>query len=186
MSRVPTRVLLIGAIIWGAAEASLFFIVADVLIGWIALSRGLRPGLIAAALAALGATVGGAMLFVAAERAPATVARLIEAGPAVPRGAVAEAVPLMTRPDWPAILLKAAFTGRPYRVHAAAAPGRVPAAALVAATPVVRLPRFLIVALAFGLIGARLRPRLTLPRLLALHVAGWAVFYAVYWSLTPG
>lgn len=186
MSRVPTRALLIGALIWGVAEASLFFIVADVIIGWVALSRGLRPGLIAAALATLGATLGGTALFLAAERAPTSVPRLIEAGPAVPAGAVAEAAPRMARPDWPATLLKAAFTGRPYRVYAAAAPGRVPAARFAAVTPVVRAPRFLLIAAAFAGLGVLLRPRLTAKRLLLLHGLGWAGFYALYWTLTPG
>ena len=51
-----------GAFVWGAAEAFLFFIVPDVLIGYAALRRGARAGLIAAVLAALGASVGGAAM----------------------------------------------------------------------------------------------------------------------------
>ncbi|MCE3289658.1 MAG: hypothetical protein K0R83_1670, partial [Caulobacter sp.] len=45
---------------WGVAEATLFFVVPDLLIGYLALTRGFRAGAWASLLAATGAVIGGA------------------------------------------------------------------------------------------------------------------------------
>ena len=48
---------------WGFAEATVFFIVADVAVSWTAIFRGAKAGLFAALAAALGAIPGLALLY---------------------------------------------------------------------------------------------------------------------------
>src|SRR5690606_19561898 len=50
--------LLVAAFLWGVAEAIYFFVVADVLLTFIAVAYGLRAGLVASLAAALGAACG--------------------------------------------------------------------------------------------------------------------------------
>lgn len=182
--------LLIAAVplIWGAAEASLFFIVADVVIGWIALRRGWRDGLIAALFAAVGATLGGAALSLWSAADPARVERLIEAGPAVPQDAVEQARRDLGEPGWRLAMLGSAFKGEPFRVYAAARPGSGGPGLMdfMAATPLVRLPRFMLIALLFGLIGRALTPRVPARVQAGLFAGGWTSFYILFWTLMPG
>ncbi|MDO1559346.1 hypothetical protein Q0812_07885 [Brevundimonas sp. 2R-24] len=174
-------------VIWAAAEASLFFIVADVAIGWIALRRGWRAGVLAGLAAALAAGLGGAGLYAWSAREPARVERLIESLPAVPQGAVAAAAADLQSDDWRDRMLFAAFSGKPYKLYAAAGPRtNISAAELAAATPGARLPRFMLIALGFAVLGGALRGRLTPRTTLGLYVGGWIGFYAAFWALTPG
>lgn len=173
-----------AAALWGAAEAVLFFIVPDVLIAWTALRRGVRAALVAALLATAGAAVGGAGVYAWSARDPAA-ARVIEAVPAVPTGAVATATAEL-RQGGLAAALRGAFSGKPYKVWSAAAPhaGWTLPAWLTAAAPI-RLPRFLLVAAGFACLAAALRSRLSTRMVAKLFAAGWAVFYAAFWLLAP-
>jgi membrane protein YqaA with SNARE-associated domain len=68
---------------WGLAEATVFFIVADVAVSWIALRRGLKPALAASLAAAAGAVLGIALIYVWAVRDPAAALALVEGVPFV-------------------------------------------------------------------------------------------------------
>jgi membrane protein YqaA with SNARE-associated domain len=54
--------LMAAAALWGFAEATLFFIVPDVLLSIIAVRRGRRPAWIAMAWTIAGAIAGGALM----------------------------------------------------------------------------------------------------------------------------
>jgi hypothetical protein len=176
----------LAAFLWGVAEASLFFIVPDVAIGWIALRRGVRAGLAAALLAAAGASLGGAAIYGWSAARPVEAATVIEALPAIPSGAVDSARAELIEGPWVLRAMAGSVRNRPFKLYAAAAPrAGVSLPALVAATPLIRLPRFLANALAFALVGAVLRKRLSPRRTLGLYVGAWTVFYALFWALSP-
>ena len=189
------RSLILLAFLWGVAEASLFFVVPDVPVSLIALARGWRVGLVAAVAAAAGALAGGTALALCASHAPQAVLALVEAVPAISPAMIARLQAQMAG-DVPAgiaalagTLIEASLSGVPYKIAAASWPTLgLPIWQLALLTPLVRLPRFIALAAAGGMLH-RLTP--TLPgwmrpvrtRLL-LAILGWAAFYTWYWTRT--
>jgi hypothetical protein len=173
------------AAVWGFAEATLFFVVPDVLIAWLAVARGWRVAVLAAGAASLGAAAGGMLVHAAAVAAPEATRAAILAVPAISDAMVA-AAEAKAADGWFAAALGASVTGVPYKIYAMLAPAAGwDALSLALATPVLRLPRFLAVALAFAAIGRAVRRNGALPRWAApVFTAGWVLFYAVYWTLT--
>ena len=175
-----------GAFLWGAAEAFLFFIVPDVLIGFAALRRGVRAGLIAAVLAALGASVGGAAMYLWSTRAPEQALAAVEAVPAVSPAMIQTAADEMAD-GWFVASLKGPLTNTPYKVYAALAPTQgAGLPAFAAAGLPVRLPRFLGVAVVMAIIGAALKGRVSDRIVIAVFTAGWVLFYGWFWLAHPG
>jgi hypothetical protein len=173
------------AALWGLAEATLFFVVPDVLLAWIALDRGWRRAWLASVAAAIGAAVGGVLVHAATVADPDTVRAVVLAVPAVSDAMVADAE-AKAQGGWFAAALGASVTGVPYKIYAMLAPGAGwDALSLALATPVLRLPRFLLVASAFAGLGRLLRRDGSLPRWTApVFLGGWTLFYAAYWTLT--
>lgn len=175
------------ALAWGFAEASLFFVVPDVLISWIAMKRGLRAGAGAGLMAAAGAVFGGAVIWVWSAQDPAAARRTIEAVPAVSPAMIDQADADMTRSGWFLAAMKGPLTSTPYKVYAMLAPRQgAPLAAFAPAALPVRLPRFLLVAVVFALIGRVLRDRIDRRIVLAAFTSGWLLFYGVFWLTVPG
>jgi hypothetical protein len=78
------------------------------------------------------------------------------------------------------------FSGLPYKLYAAAAgTAGTPIALFVLLTPLIRLPRFLLVAAIASLAGRCLGGRLSRVRLRGLYAAVWLAFYAAYFSIMP-
>lgn len=174
------------AALWGFAEATLFFVVPDVLLAWIALRSGSRPAAAFALVAALGAALGGACIYAAVILDPALTRAAILSVPAVSDAMVA-AAQSQAADGWFAAALRASVTGVPFKIYAMLAPAAgwdVLALALV--TPVLRLPRFLAVAILFAGLGRAVRRDDALPRWAApMFAAGWTAFYVWYWTATP-
>lgn len=173
---------------WGFAEATLFFVVADVGISLIATRRGWRLGCYSALAAAAGATVGGVCLALWAAGSPDTALHAVDKVPSISptmihdlRTAMADQSPFGLL----GVLLQASVSGVPYKIAAATAPGLgIPLWLLAVLTPLARLPRFLLAAAA----GAGVRRVTTAyPPWLgpSLVTAAWLIFYSFYWSLTP-
>jgi membrane protein YqaA with SNARE-associated domain len=168
---------------WGFAEATVFFIVADVAVSWIALGRGLKPALVGALAAAAGAVLGIVLLHGWAVRDPAAALALVDGVPFV----TAELIDEM-RADLaargPAAVLKAGATGVPIKIAAALAPGLgMGAAPFLIAGAAQRIGRFAAVALLAALIARLLRRRLSERSLTALWAGFWVLFYALYWTV---
>lgn len=158
----------------------------DVLIGFVALRRGLRAGLLAALLAATGASVGGAAMYLWAESAPDQALAAVEAVPAVSSAMVAAADADMAG-GWFVASLKGPLTSTPFKVYAALAPSHgAGLAAFAAAALPVRLPRFLGVALVMALIGMVLKGRVPDRAAIAAFTVGWVLFYGWFWLAHPG
>ena len=177
----------IAAFVWGFAEASLFFVVPDLLISWVAMNRGLKAGAWASLLAAIGAVIGGGLIFLWSAHDPASARRAISAVPAVSDAMIADAQADIDRNGWFIAAMKGPLTSTPYKVYALLAPkSGAPLAAFAPAALPVRLPRFLIVAAIFALIGSLLRDRVDRRILLAAFTAGWLLFYLWFWTAHPG
>jgi len=160
-----------AAFAWGFAEATLFFIVADVLLTFIAVALGLRVALRAALAAAIGAACGGLVMWRYGVSDPAAATRLLAAGMAG-----------MAMADWPLAMLKGSVTGIPYKVYAVAAGKEgLPALLFFGITIPVRLARFALAASIVAAISALLRRRLDLRRRLMLLATFWVLFYGEFW-----
>ena len=143
--------LVIG-FLWGFAEATLFFIVPDVYLGFVALFNW-RRGLWVTMAALLGAMFGGAMMYGLAMNNPSGVNRFLTYVPMIDAPLVAE-VAEQTRADGLIAVLFGPFRGTPYKIYAAQAGGQsLPFVAFVLMTIPARLQRFLPVVLGFGAIG---------------------------------
>ncbi len=177
----------VAAVIWGFAEASLFFVVPDLLISWVAMNRGLKEGAWTSLLAALGAVIGGAVIFLWSASDPAGARRTVSAVPAVSEAMIANARADIDANGWFIAAMKGPLTSTPYKVYALLAPkSGAPLAAFAPAALPVRLPRFLIVAAIFALIGGLLRDRIDRRILSAAFTAGWLLFYLWFWTAHPG
>lgn len=175
------------ALLWGVAEGTLFFIVPDVIISLVAMRMGLRAGAVAAVLAAVGAMIGGSVLYGFAAKDPAATLAVVEAVPAVSPAMVTAARADMDASGWFLAALKGPLTSTPYKVYTALAAGRDvgPLAWAAAAIPI-RLPRFLLVAACFALVGRLVRGHVS-PRFgLGAFTLGWVLFYGWFWLSHPG
>jgi len=87
------RIMRIGranaiASLWGFAEATLFFIVPDVLLSWLAL-RSPKRGLIACLFALLGALIGGSAMWLWGRFDPDSARTIFELLPAIGGASIA-------------------------------------------------------------------------------------------------
>ncbi len=176
------RVAKAGAAAWGFAEATVFFIVPDVLLTRLAL-RDLRLALAAAAYAVGGALLGGTLLWWAAGHghAPQLLAAFAYLPGIFPRlvhdtGAAIGA-------DGLKALFVGGFVGTPYKLLAthAGATG-IGLAPFLAVSLAARLSRFVVTILVAWAAGRAL----TAPSLRAklwLHALAWLAFYAWYFTV---
>ena len=168
---------------WGFAEATVFFVVADVAVSWIALRRGLKPALAAALAAAAGAVLGIALIYFWAVREPAAALALVDRVPWVTAELIEGMRADLTAHGVAAVLV-AGVTGVPIKIAAALAPGvGIGPALFLAVGAAQRLERFVAVALLAALIARLLRGRLSERSLTALWTAFWVLFYALYWAV---
>lgn len=173
------RAFLWLAALWGFAEATLFFIVPDVLISVLAL-RSLRRAVIAALAAALAATIGGLLVWSCASRYPDETLQVLLIVPGISSATLETARALLQEGLFQG-LLGGAFSGVPYKVLASEAGLRsVTPAALLLASPAARLPRIVLVALIAWSLSRLVGNRLSDRSKLALCLAVWLVFYTAY------
>jgi GNAT superfamily N-acetyltransferase len=175
----------LAAAAWGLAEATLFFIVPDVLLTWLAAFRP-RLAWTAVLTCLVGALAGGVIMCLAAVAAPADLRALLDRVPAVSDVLVAQTGAAL-QADYGAQMLRAGFTGVPYKILAveSGAQGQGLATFLVWSVPA-RLPRWLCVVLLARGVAALVRARAARPEraLWTLWAAGWGIVYAVYfWSM---
>lgn len=174
------------ALAWGFAEATVFFIVVDVMISYVTVYFGLRRGLEAVGFATIGAVAGGAALYHWAAANPDAVVAALDSIPAV-GPAMIEEVRQALRGDWPQALFAAAFTGVPYKIFAGLAPAESVAlpAFLLVSVPA-RAARFLALWLVTAVLGRIVATRLGKRQQIGVLTLIWVVFYALYWASTPG
>lgn len=174
--------LLVAAFLWGVAEAIWFFVVADVLLTFIAVAYGLRTGLRSGLAAALGAACGGVMMARLAGAAPDQAMTLLRSVPFVSETMIGKGLAGMAASDWPLSMIRGSVTGIPYKVYAVGAGREGLDTLLFAAVSVpVRLLRFAVATTVVAGLGAWLRPRLSLRGRMMLMATFWLVFYGEFW-----
>ena len=167
---------------WSAAEAAIFFLVADIPISWIAVRTGTKAAMLAAVVAAIASVVGTLVVLAWAGRDPAGAAAMMAALPGIDAALIAEAADRYRH--GPHAVLAGAFSGIPFKLFGLEAAKQGGLLFLVL-SPLLRLPRFLAVALFVGGISHFLERWMTVRQRLALLLVLWTVFYAWYFSVMP-
>ena len=167
---------------WGIAEATVFFIVPDVLLSWLAL-RNRRLALVACLFALLGALIGGTAVWIIGQDNPEPVRNLFAALPAIDTAMIAS-VRSQLEQNGLAALFVGPLIGTPYKIYAleAANLGLGFIGFLLVSIPA-RLIRFGVVTLIVATLSTLLGPRLSLRQRQYLLVSCWAVFYAWYFHV---
>lgn len=168
---------------WGFAEATLFFIVPDVWVSFVAL-RGDWRWVRAALIAGLGAVLGGSVMYGWGRMDPNGVLRVVEHTPPVSWEMISDVDAQISQWGWGAMVI-GAFTGRPYKVYASMAgvKGLNPIGFLVATYPA-RLLRFLIVGGGVVLLVRGLHRWIDYRRRVGIHIVGWLIFYTwFFWVM---
>lgn len=168
---------------WSAAEAAIFFLVADIPISWIAVRSGAKAALLAALVAAVASIVGTIAVLVWAGRDPAGAASIMTALPGIDASLVARGADIYHQGALD--MLAASFTGVPFKLVALDA-GKQGGYWLALLAPFLRLPRFLLVALFVAGISRLLQRYLDVRQRLMLLAALWVAFYVFYFSVMPG
>lgn len=177
----------LAAFAWGLAEAALFFLVPDVILSLIALRRGASTGLVACLWSAIGAGVGGSIMYAWAASQPQAAIDAVLAVPAVSDMMLIGAQRDIASLGWVGAALLGPITSTPYKLYAVLAPqAGVNFLLFALASVIVRLPRFFVVSLGVWAVGRFLSRWLSPRTLLAVFVAAWTVFYAVFFARTPG
>ena len=172
-----------ASFVWGFAEATLFFIVPDVIVGAVALVAP-RKALRAAAAAVAGAVVASVALFAWANAWGQTARAAIAAVPAVHPWMFADAARGLADHGG-VVMITSAFTGIPYKVWAfemVVENWTLPS--LMAWTIPARALRLGLVAGGAGLVGWFGRRRIMVGPWLVLGVwlAIWVAIYVEYWT----
>lgn len=183
---IKRHALMIAAFVWGLAEATLFFFVPDVLLSYVGLKRGAASAAQASVVAALGAAVGGAIMYMWSAADPAAARAAVLAVPAISVEMVTRAAEAM-RGDWFMATMLGPLSSTPFKVYAILAlhAGGAPLHAFALAGFFARLPRFLIVGVGTALIGQALGRWLSERQRLWVLVGAWLLFYAAFFALMP-
>lgn len=172
----------LAAFLWGYCEATWFFVIPDVGMTFIALHVGLRRSLKPLLAATLGAALGAVSLYALQSLYwPGLWGHL----PGFLPGMLPVAGQQLEA-QGAAALLEGPWAGIPYRVYVwLAAQQGLPLLAVLAWTPVARLPR-MVVPMLFAVGFQRLTSRLVGPTYrrvnAGLWVCLWALIYAAYWG----
>lgn len=170
-----------SAFAWGLAEATVFFIVPDVLTTRYAL-QDFRRAITACFSALAGALIGGTIIWTMARQGAA--AWLLDAFTLLPGISIRLIAQVGTELHEHGIiaLFTGGVTGQPYKLFAAQAGlQNIPFLVFIGASIVARLVRFLLTTTLVWLAGTMARGW-DLPRKLRLHFFGWALFYIIYFS----
>jgi membrane protein YqaA with SNARE-associated domain len=177
------KLWLLGAVLWGLAEATFFFIVPDLLLTAAVVAFGLKRAFRLSVAAAAAAALGGLLMWLYGASDPAGAQRFLLSVPLLGADLVARVEGEMAG-LWPLHLTIGAITGAPFKIYAveAGALGVNPLLFVLSGF-FARLARF---SLAIGLtaLGASLASWLSLKRIVPHGLAGcWLAIYAVYVSV---
>jgi hypothetical protein len=177
--------LIAAAFVWGFAEATLFFVVADVFWSLLVVWRGWRVAIFAALAAALGAVPGGALMLAWSAYDPAGLLAVLEYFPSID-AAMIETAGRTLAGNWFSAILAGAFSGVPYKVFAAQIwPAGIGTLAFLLATMPLRLARYLAVVILVAGLDFVARRWLGRSVRITILCGAWILFYAIFWSTFP-
>lgn len=173
---------LVIACLWGLAEATLFFIVPDVYLGFVVLFHW-RKGLLATLAAVAGAMIGGAIMYTLAVANGAAINQLLIRIPLISPEMV-RTVAEQTQGSGLVAMVSAPLQGIPYKIYAAqAGQQHLPFIPFLLATIPARLGRFLLVALAGTAFGTAFKKfvRRRTALVIGTYALLWVAVYVVYY-----
>ena len=166
---------------WGAAEATLFFFVPDVLLSRVALTRR-RVAMLACAWATAGAVAGGMLIWFCGLSNPEPGREFFEFIPGISRGMILDVQRQLGELGVAAIFVGPAI-GTPYKVYALEAAGRDVGLLVFALVSIpARIMRFIAVAYLASLASNQLQKICSLRVVYALHIVLWILFYTWYFQ----
>jgi len=169
------------AVLWGFAEATLFFIVPDVLLSWLGL-REQRSAWVASAYTLIGALLGGVLMYQWGAYDLAGVRALLLRLPGM-NLSVLDLARHQLQEVGALALFKGGFGGVPYKTYAIhAATEGVGLPLFLFASVFARWLRFAVVMLATRWLVRTALPQLSLLKQQLFLMAGWVAFYAVYFT----
>ena len=171
----------VAAGLWGLAEATLFFIVPDVLLSALALHHP-RRALIACAWATAGALLGGAAMYYWGAAAGARAWAVLDGVPAIDAAMQARVWQSLAQEGLSALFL-GPLSGTPYKLYAVAAGQQAldPVAFLGVSVPA-RATRFVLVCLLAYTVSGFLAARFSRPARYGILAGIWLLFYAGYFA----
>jgi hypothetical protein len=174
-------ILISLAFAWGLSEATVFFIVPDVVISFIALAYGYRKGFLAAAASVAGAMLGGTLIYIWGQTDIAGARAFFDTLPAIAPSTIARASGEVAQPSLALTMFTGSLTGVPFKLYASeAGAANIALSTLIVLTPLVRFPRFLIAATLAAAARNWAPPQFQSHKFKIL--AGfWIVFYAIFW-----
>jgi membrane protein YqaA with SNARE-associated domain len=168
--------------LWSCAEAILLFVVVDVPLSVIAVRSGGRRAAAAAAVAALAAVPGGLVMWLWAADDPAGARVALLALPAIDDSLILETARRHAESGL-AAAFAGSFSGVPYKVYAWAAGSQHAALwPFLLMTPLLRLPRFLLVIALVTGVNRALVSRWSMRARMQVLCACWVAFYAAYFA----
>ena len=174
--------VLIAAALWGFAEATLFFLVPDVILSAIAIVNW-RLALWACLAATAGALVGGFLMYRAGRRSGAAVRALLLRIPGIGPAMLERVAAEVASRRLLAVLL-GPLSGPPYKLYAVEAGRRgLPLASLLLVSIPARLIRFTSVTLLAAWLAHGVFSALPLAAKIAAWGISWTAFYAWYFAL---
>jgi hypothetical protein len=175
----------LAALLWGLAEATVFFIVPDVWLSFAGRTK-LRAGLAASLYCLAGAMAGGALIYLWGRHDLSEATDLVEKVPAISTAMVERVQEELSEMGVLAVLF-GPLKGTPYKVYAAQAfhAGIGIWLFLLISIPA-RLIRFVLVtAFCYYALKGLVRWRPGWNRVVVLFV-GWVLFYIFYFTVMPG
>lgn len=179
------RIWQCAAAAWGFAEATLFFIVPDVLLSLAVLRFGWRRAVALAVATACGALVGGALMYAWGSRDAGGAEEALDLVPAIAPGMIATAREAMTG-AWPFELFVGSVSGTPYKVYAVeAGAAGLNLVGFLGVSAAARFARFAGTILLTEL-GRRILAAIGQTRRAQVVLSGfWLCLYAAYFWLMP-
>ena len=167
--------------LWGLAEATVFFIVPDVLLTGVAI-RCTKTSLKACVYALAGAMIGGVCMFIWGQQDAKSAHRLLESIPAI-NAEMIDTVDRQMHEDGPLALFTGPLRGRPYKIYAVNAGAQeTDLSTFILVSMPARMIRFVLLAVIAAFAAQRLLRRFSEKQVICVHVAGCCFFYSWYFS----
>ncbi|QFT31291.1 hypothetical protein FIV00_12435 [Labrenzia sp. THAF82] len=170
------------AAIWGFTEATLFFIVPDVLLSSLALTS-LKKALLACIWASLAAALGGITIWLMISNYPQETKALLLWVPGISQTTFNKVGQLLSNGTYSGMVV-GAFTGVPYKIFAAEAGStNLNPVLFLLLSPLARLPRFAVIVLVTWSLSRLTRGHMSNAAMLALCLTLWILFYVFYFAM---
>jgi membrane protein YqaA with SNARE-associated domain len=176
--------VMIASLLWGFSEATLFFIIPDVLLSAVALRSG-KKAMIACCYSLVGALIGGSILYAWGTSLPAKSAQIIEQVPAIDQQMMREVRESLTTDGLIAMVLGPA-RGIPYKIYAITANQvGISYFAFLSASIPARFLRFFLVSILTWFISTSILKKQNMQVKYSIWAAVWIMVYILYFINNP-